>query len=440
MISVNLTILLYYPGKQKTGDSTSSADASTPVPTLPRTGGSLTFIDIYVKAVSVKGGPMSTIQDHEPTTIAVEAETLRQANARLDNLYNSLMPMVTFDVSSPTDRYIIFSDQHRGKRDRADDFRHSERAYNAALAYYYALGHTLVALGDVEEFWKQFPGPVVKAYKHSLELEARFHKVGRYLRIWGNHDEDWSDEGAVRKHLWPIFGEDLRVHEGVRVRIIDSQAEDGNTELGELFLIHGHQGTLDSDTLLPFSRVMVRLFYAPVQRLTGFSLAPRTPASDWERREGHNRTMYEWVRQKNNLLLIAGHTHRPVFLSLTHPDQVMREIEEVQAALEAADPADHELRKKLRQRLAALSAELEWIRAQELAQPGEEGDHDLPAKTPRYFNTGCCCFLDGKITGLELVDGQIRLIRWPDDEGKPRPKILAPGSNQSVLLRDLLVT
>jgi hypothetical protein len=31
-------------------------------------------------------------------------------------------------------RYVIFSDQHRGTCDRADDFRHAERAYNAALA------------------------------------------------------------------------------------------------------------------------------------------------------------------------------------------------------------------------------------------------------------------------------------------------------------------
>jgi hypothetical protein len=36
-----------------------------------------------------------------------------------------------------TDRYIIFSDMHRGIRNRADDFLRSERAYNAALAYYF---------------------------------------------------------------------------------------------------------------------------------------------------------------------------------------------------------------------------------------------------------------------------------------------------------------
>lgn len=374
-----------------------------------------------------------TIQDHEPTTIFVNAEEQSKVNNALDSLYQRIGQtqdrVITFDISpSSRDQYIIFSDQHRGRRDRADDFRHSERAYNAALAYYYAMGHTLVALGDVEEFWKQFPGPVIKAYEHSLGLEARFHKDGRYLRIWGNHDDEWQDESVVKKHLWPIFGSDLKVYEGLRAKIVD-----GEVELGELLLIHGHQGTLDSDTLSRWSRIPVRLLYAPVQRLTGFSLAPKTVATSWEEREGHNQKMYEWVKQKPKVLLIAGHTHRPVFQSLTHPDQVFIELEEKKAEL-VEDPGNAALREKV----GELSAELEWIRAQQLTEPGDEGERRQTKKKPRYFNTGCCCFLDGNITGLELTNGEIRLIRWPDDAGKPRPKILAPGKNETVSLRRLL--
>jgi hypothetical protein len=29
-----------------------------------------------------------------------------------------------------------------------------------------------------------------------------------------------------------------------------------------------------------------------------------------------------------------------------------------------------------------------------------------------YFNSGCCCFDDGDITGIEIADGCIRLIKW----------------------------
>ena len=31
---------------------------------------------------------------------------------------------------------------------------------------------------------------------------------------------------------------------------------------------------------------------------------------------------------------------------------------------------------------------------------------------PGYFNSGCCCFDDGTITGIEIADGCIRLIKW----------------------------
>ncbi len=53
---------------------------------------------------------------------------------------------------------------------------------------------------------------------------------------------------------------------------------------------------------------------------------------------------------------------------------------------------------------------------------------DLPVielQKPSYFNTGCCAFLDGDVTGLEISDGEIRLVRWPDDDDTPEPKVLA---------------
>jgi hypothetical protein len=37
----------------------------------------------------------------------------------------------------------------------------------------------------------------------------------------------------------------------------------------------------------------------------------------------------------------------------------------------------------------------------------------MTVSPPCYFNTGCCSFPDGDITGLEIADGEIRLVRWP---------------------------
>lgn len=40
---------------------------------------------------------------------------------------------------------------------------------------------------------------------------------------------------------------------------------------------------------------------------------------------------------------------------------------------------------------------------------------DTPKSLPSYFNTGCCRFEDGDITGIELAEGEIRLIKWAED-------------------------
>jgi hypothetical protein len=37
---------------------------------------------------------------------------------------------------------------------------------------------------------------------------------------------------------------------------------------------------------------------------------------------------------------------------------------------------------------------------------------------PSYFNSGCCCFDDGDITGIEIAEGFIRLIKWHEEKGK----------------------
>jgi hypothetical protein len=59
-----------------------------------------------------------------------------------------------------------------------------------------------------------------------------------------------------------------------------------------------------------------------------------------------------------------------------------------------------------------------------------ERQRPIALPTPCYFNTGCCSFGDGDITGLEISDGEIRLVRWPcepetDREVLGRPLALA---------------
>ena len=319
-----------------------------------------------------------------------------------------------------TDRYIIFSDQHRGARNGADDFQRAERAYNAALAYYLRKGYTLVVLGDVEELWEEKPAAVIKAYQHTLELEAQFHQRGRYIRIWGNHDDEWQYESSVYYHLGKVYGgSPLQVHEGICLKVVD-----GAEELGTLFLIHGHQGDVTSDQWSWLSRFVIRYIWRTFQRLTRISL--NTPANSWDLRKKHQQALYTWAEKQEKLILVAGHTHHPVFKSRSHEAQLKEKLAELESTV--ADPPTTEQLEAL----SALLAQLEWVRAQGHQRPHSE--QSLPMHKPCYFDTGCCCFLDGDITGIEIAHGKIRLVRWPNENRKPRLRILIEDSLRAVLM------
>jgi UDP-2,3-diacylglucosamine pyrophosphatase LpxH len=312
------------------------------------------------------------------------------------------------------DKIIIFSDHHRGVRDGADDFLRCEKAYNAALGYYLEAGYTLIILGDAEDLWECRPGPVVKAYKESFSLEAEFLKRNRYYRIYGNHDDYWEKKGAIDKYLMPgIAKQPTPVYRGMVLFYV------GNPLGIKMLLVHGHQGTFDSDLLGPISKLFVRHVWRNIQRLLKIKLT--TPARDASLKSKHDMAMYNWAlnRCNNNdkLILIAGHTHLPVFASRNYIGKIESELKSLQDELtklqtEGGADVDDTVRK-----VAEKRAELEFIKAK-----GESSG--LAMEKPCYFNTGCCSYSDGDVTGIEIFSGEIKLVRWPDDQGNPKAKIL----------------
>ena len=324
---------------------------------------------------------------------------------------------------------IIFSDQHKGIRNDADDFWRAERAYCAALAHYLELGYHLIVLGDAEELWETWSARKVIA-KHegkgkSLALEAEFHARGRYDRIWGNHDLKWSSAAAVKKHLGTrkLFGDGFVVRQGLKLRV----RRDGDRPGGVLFLVHGHQGTADSEAIAVISRLVIRLF-GELQRR--FKRGWNTPANDLDLRHRHDRAMSDWAesRASDGIVLIAGHTHRPVFWNSARPIPGDPEIARLQAALDAARQAGRPP-VELAEKHAALA--LEYGRKNWGAGGAPP---PITMRRPSYFNAGCCSFADGDVTGLEIADGEIRLVRWLDNEGNPKPQQLKPAQAK---LRDV---
>jgi UDP-2,3-diacylglucosamine pyrophosphatase LpxH len=291
--------------------------------------------------------------------------------------------ILPFDLK--TARFIIFSDQHKGGKDLADDFRLAEENYMAALQYYHQQDFTFISLGDSEELWENTPKTVIEKNRLSLLEEAKFLQHDRYYRVFGNHDLEWSYTFQQNLFLKPIFGEKLKIYEGILLKT------SYNGEEYLLLLTHGHQGDKRSDGN-PFSTWVVAAIWTPLQRLLDISI--NTTSDSFDLVDQHNVIMYNWTAQQQKLALISGHTHKPVFASLDHIDRLTKQLENATLA------GDAEL-------IQAVSESLE---KRKLEYAGKRFTKTMAY--PSYFNCGCCCFSDGDITGIEIADGFIRLIKW----------------------------
>lgn len=295
-------------------------------------------------------------------------------------------------------RIVICSDLHKGQRDNADDFLLVEPTYLGALQSYWQEGYGLYLLGDIEELWECWPEPVIEAYEGVLTREQGFAEASRrYLRFVGNHDDLWYEPAQVEKHLGPYLA-GAEVVEGLRLAVLDE-----GKALGELFLVHGHHGTLDSDRFAGLSAWVVRHIWRPIQRV--FNIRTSTPSNNFELRQRHELAMYGYAAGQPGLVLVAGHTHHPVWEGLGLEQAVQRQVE----AGEVTPQVD------------AL-----WLREQ------EAGAVTLPGKKPCYFNTGCCSYSDGSMTAIEIAEGEIRLVRW-EGPAEPGRQVLFRASLREVL-------
>ncbi len=281
------------------------------------------------------------------------------------------------NTTSEEAKFIIFSDQHKGDRSAADDFKNAENNYATALDYYFAKGFTFINLGDSEELWKFSADKILPANENILSKEAAFQPA-RFYKTFGNHDLIWKNKADVFLWLRKYFAMPLVINEGILIKI-----KTATSEL-KVFLTHGHQGDTMSDNN-SFSTWVVAHLWLPLQRYLNINI--NTPSNDFSLRNDHNIMMSEWSGEQQNLLLITGHTHVPVFASGRYFDHPSNNI------------------------------------------PGKI-QHLIK---PSYFNTGCCCFDDGDITGIEIENGFIRLIKWHDENKMISRKIL-----EEKLLEDLL--
>lgn len=310
-------------------------------------------------------------------------------------------------------RIIVFSDQHRGRKNGADDFMKAEGSYLLALEHYFQNKFQFISLGDSEELWENLLFQVKKSNTLTFEAEKKFVLQDRFFKIFGNHDLYWDNSPIATQQLNAIYGKKLRVFEGV---ILEKEVEKNSMQLAAgsrqlkqeetysetvelptadckltIFLTHGHQGDASSDGNW-FSKFFVANIWAPLQSYLRLNF--NTPAYDEDLKTSHNLIMYEWSAKYKDLILITGHTHQPVFESLTHPERLYKKLGDAMKANRIGEANEIEAEIKRRGR------DYKTTPAQFL---------DIK---PSYFNTGCCCFRDGDITGIEITFEKITLVKW----------------------------
>jgi UDP-2,3-diacylglucosamine pyrophosphatase LpxH len=320
----------------------------------------------------------------------------RSLRAQLNDLWEERGEVLELDLGN--NKYVLISDMHMGDGKKSDDFRKNERATVRAFNHYHSNGYKLILLGDVEELWQFTPDEVANRYDDSVYTAIRQFGDDNVYRVFGNHDIDWKTTDPIRT----TTNRGYKVYEGIKMA--------GSSGDARILLVHGHQGTKDSDKYSFVSRAAVMLYryIEPFFKIDRNPAAPRSPIVGT-----FERDRYRWAKNKR-VMLICGHTHRAVFSSKTKTDKNNERIRELRNELLSDATIGAERGRKL--------TEIESLKEDTFEEKAKNRDFDLGDRNPGpyYFNTGCALYTDG-LTVLEIADDRIKLVKWHRNLGGGEP-------------------
>jgi UDP-2,3-diacylglucosamine pyrophosphatase LpxH len=312
-------------------------------------------------------------------------------------------------ASSPSEdlgegaHYVFMSDLHLGDGGRRDDLRRNRALVLETLARWYGeKDYTLVLNGDIEDVSKFPLRDIRRAWSGFFGILDDFAARGKLRKIVGNHDLALLRE---REYPYPLLHGLSLGWEGKRI-----------------FAFHGHQASrffVNYDYLSDF---LVRYLAKPLRiKNTGIS-------SDSSRRFKAERRIYR-ASKRLGLVSITGHTHRPLFESLSKYESLIWAIED---KLREYAAADGEGKKDIAEVFALYRAEL-----RRLTEEGEKYSlsrslyEDRDILIPCLFNSGCATGKKG-YTAIEIIGRSIELVHWGSAEKCRR--YLAEGAIESEAL------
>ncbi|WP_418511036.1 metallophosphoesterase [Corallibacter sp.] len=246
-------------------------------------------------------------------------------------------------------KFIFFSDCHRGDNSFADDFANNRNIYFHALKHYYAEGFSYCELGDGDELWENLSfTPILEAHKNVYNLMKLFYQQDRLHMIWGNHDMVYRNPNYVKRNLFTYFDAKTGKEESLFPNIQYHEGIVLKHCETEQQLFLTHGHQADWWNYT-FWKWSRFLVRVLWKPLNVMGIAdPTSPAKNYKELIKVEKRTKKWIIDNNNLITITGHTHRPRF-----------------------------------------------------PEPGDIA----------FFNDGSCVH-PRSITGLEIENGEISLIKW----------------------------
>lgn len=385
-----------------------------------------------------------------------------------------------------TGRYVIFSDLHMAfDGSRHDFFRTAGNRdlYEAILAEYFENDYTLIENGDIEELlifeptlaeaqarspmnWgtlnerrrvcrlAQLSKVIVTHRLLYEQIAETFHSRGRYLRITGNHDADLHEDAYT--HTLQTRYPGLQVYDQV---ILEPQDVTGHaTGYPDFIIAHGHQfdkscnpayagriGEVISECLswafqgadrtwlwndevsawATGAKPLNNLLVEDEPSAFKVKLDPQAVAADpafWETVFNHNVAWEYFEESTAGTALSREVLTGNEFMKFRHMNELV-----------------------IRTQLAATFANASKTPALVLGhshEPRYKPAYYAPAltRTMSYYNTGSAGRFQNLIWGLEIVEGEARLVGWyrpggPITGGKPERRVFRSAASNGLTLQ-----
>jgi predicted phosphodiesterase len=287
---------------------------------------------------------------------------------------------------SKTDKIVIFSDLHIGNRGRQDDFVRNSASFMHILEHYYLKsGYTLVLNGDIEEMQKFSLKKIAAKWPEVYRLFRLFEQRGALYKIAGNHDLEL--QFVKNPYLKTPIIKALKL----------------NYHGHKIAIFHGHQASLIMEQFYLLWKVLLRCFANPL------GIKNISHSLDNDTRFKTERRVYNFSRDRK-VVSIIGHTHRPLFESMSKVDCLKFKIEQLCRDYSTSGERN---RGELAAKIRNYRQELENLLAKNNSEDLRSSLYNSDLLVPCTFNSGCVIGKKG-ITAIEIRGGNIGLVHWFD--------------------------